>query len=267
MPIASPLNTDTSELPQIDLDGLMIHAITEAACVGHILSELTDHHGGWVVTPNLDHLRRFQSEPAFAEACERATLRVPDGRPLLWASALQRTPLPGLVAGSNLIHSLSEGAAQAGRSVFLLGGDPGTADDAAKVLATRYPGLQIAGTHCPDFGFEKDQNIMLALREKLMASKADIIFVALGSPKQEYVIDRLRDSLPGAWWLGVGISFSFVTGAVKRAPRWMQRCGLEWVHRLTQEPRRLARRYLLDGLPFAARLLFRSTLRGLKAHG
>lgn len=264
MPIASPLSTRTTELPVVNLGGLEIHAITEPTCVEHILSELSSGHGGWVVTPNLDHLRRFQSEPEFASACKRATLRVPDGRPLIWAAALQRTPLPGLVAGSNLIHSLSEGAALAGRSVFMLGGDPGTAEDAVRVLTARYPGLRIAGTHCPDFGFERDDSVMHTLHEQLRDSGADIVFVALGSPKQEYVIDLLRESLPGAWWLGVGISFSFVTGAVKRAPRWMQRTGLEWVHRLTQEPRRLARRYLVDGLPFAARLLFGSMLRGLR---
>ena len=267
MQVASPLDSRNARLPEVELAGLRIHAVTEPECVEHIVSELDAGNGGWVVTPNLDHLRRFQSEPAFRDACERATLRVADGRPLLWASALQSTPLPGLVAGSNLINSLSERAASTPHTVFLLGGDPGTAEEAARVLTERYPGLRIAGTHCPEFGFEKDAATMDALRSQLVDSGADIVFVALGSPKQEFVIEQLRASLPTAWWLGVGISFSFVTGAVKRAPRWMQRVGLEWAHRLIQEPRRLARRYLVDGLPFAVRLFAHSLWVGIRGRG
>jgi N-acetylglucosaminyldiphosphoundecaprenol N-acetyl-beta-D-mannosaminyltransferase len=89
------------------------------------------------------------------------------------------------------------------------------------------------------------------LAQQLRRAQPDIVFVALGSPKQEQVIEALRDCVPGAWWLGVGITFSFLCGHVRRAPRWMQRAGLEWVHRLLQEPRRLAGRYLLKGLLFA----------------
>jgi len=264
VPIAFPPKSSQAQLPNVELLGLRVHAITEDECVAHVLAALDDDRGGWVVTPNLDHLRRYQCEPRFATACERASLLVPDGRPLLWAAALQGTPLPGLVAGSNLISSLSEGAASTEHTVFMLGGDPGTAEEAGIMLAHQFPGLRIAGFHCPEFGFEKDPAAMRALGEQLATSGASIVFVALGSPKQEYVIDDLRASLPNAWWLGVGISFSFVTGAVKRAPRWMQRVGLEWLHRLIQEPGRLARRYLIDGLPFAMRLLLRSALTGLR---
>jgi N-acetylglucosaminyldiphosphoundecaprenol N-acetyl-beta-D-mannosaminyltransferase len=101
---------------------------------------------------------------------------------------------------------------------------------------------------------------MATMEATLLAAAPDIVFVALGSPKQEVLIDRLRHALPRAWWLGVGISFSFVCGRVKRAPRWMQQSGLEWLYRLSQEPKRLARRYLLDGMPFACRLLAGSLL-------
>ena len=96
--------------------------------------------------------------------------------------------------------------------------------------------------------------------EPATAANPDIIYVALGSPKQEWLIGQLRGYLPRAWWLGIGISFSFLSGHVKRAPMWMQRAGLEWLHRLCQEPRRLARRYLVQGLPFAA-LLFASAIK------
>ncbi|MBM3973806.1 MAG: WecB/TagA/CpsF family glycosyltransferase, partial [Planctomycetes bacterium] len=121
-------------------------------------------------------------------------------------------------------------------------------------LCAASPALRVVGIECPPFGFDQDAAAMVALRTRLAAARPDIVFVALGSPKQEFVSRDLRATLPAAWWLGVGISFSFVAGDVQRAPRWLQGLGLEWLHRLLQEPRRLARRYLVAGLPFAAAL-------------
>jgi N-acetylglucosaminyldiphosphoundecaprenol N-acetyl-beta-D-mannosaminyltransferase len=97
----------------------------------------------------------------------------------------------------------------------------------------------------------------------LHASKPDIVFVALGAPKQELLICDLRPHMPAAWFLGIGISFSFVTGQVERAPKLLQNLGLEWMHRLVQEPKRLCKRYLVDGIPFAIRLLSVSAMRGM----
>ncbi len=243
------------ELPQIELLGHPIHRIDEAECVAYVDAALDAHAGGWIVTPNLDHLRRLSEDAEFRSICAQASLSVADGMPLVWASRLAGTPLPERVAGSNLIQSVSAMLAKKRRSAFFLGGDPGTAEAAAEILADRHRGLQIAGTDCPEVGFERDGARMDELRNRLLASAPDVVFVALGSPKQERVIAELRTLLPGTWWLGIGISFSFVCGAVQRAPLWVQRLGLEWLHRLIQEPRRLARRYLVDGLPFAVRLL------------
>ena len=154
-------------------------------------------------------------------------------------------------------------SAKRGLSVFLLGGSPGAAEGAAAVLGERYPSLTVAGTYCPPHGFEQDEAELKRIERAVVEANPAIVFVGLGSPKQERLIERLRERLPGAWWLGVGVSFSFLCGQVRRAPRWMQVIGLEWVHRLAQEPRRLARRYLVEGLPFAAWLLGRSALAGL----
>jgi N-acetylglucosaminyldiphosphoundecaprenol N-acetyl-beta-D-mannosaminyltransferase len=252
---------DPSPLPEAPLRGITVHAITREGCVSHILRELDAGRGGCVVTPNLDHLRRLDGDENFRAIYSRAELRVADGMPVLWAARLAGHRLPERVAGSDLIWSLSEAAARAGRSVFLLGGDPGAAEAAAAELCRRYPGLAIAGWHCPPMGFDREARAIEAIERLLAAAAPDIVFVALGSPKQEILIDRIRHILPRAWWLGVGISFSFVCGRVKRAPRWIQQSGLEWLYRLTQEPKRLARRYLLDGIPFASRLLLSSCLR------
>ena len=235
--------------------------VTQRQSVDIVVDALRRQQGGWIVTPNLDHVRRCSEDSHYATTVRKANLRLADGMPLVWASRLKRTPLPERVAGSDLIYSLSKGLGEEGKSVFLLGGEPGTADAAGKVLKARYPKLVIAGAHCPPVGFEHDPKEMKKIEDQLRATRPDLVFVALGSPKQEYLVETLRDRFPTTWWIGVGISFSFVCGRVKRAPKWMQRCGLEWMHRLTQEPRRLAKRYLFHGLPFAAHLLIRSGLR------
>jgi N-acetylglucosaminyldiphosphoundecaprenol N-acetyl-beta-D-mannosaminyltransferase len=249
--------------PVVELHGVELHAVTEAQVITHILDELKAGRGGVVVTPNLDHLRRYCHDLNFGALVAEADLVVPDGMPLIWASRLQGTPLPERVPGSNLISSLSGAAAAHGRSIFLLGGDPGTAEGAARVLKEKFPNCMIAGVYFPPFGFQNSPKEMAAIIQLLSDSKPDIVYVALGSPKQEKLIATLRLTLPHAWWLGVGNSFSFLAGHVKRAPKWMQRIGMEWSHRLLQEPRRLFKRYLVIGLPFAFALLSRALVRGL----
>jgi N-acetylglucosaminyldiphosphoundecaprenol N-acetyl-beta-D-mannosaminyltransferase len=254
-----------SRLPSIELHNVRLNRITEDQCVKHILEELDAGRGGVVVTPNLDHLRRCVRDLHFGALVAEADLVVADGMPLVWASRLQGTPLPERVAGSNLISSLSQAAAQTGRSVFLLGGAEGTAKGAAEILKSRHPNLKIVGTFCPQIGFETKPKQMAEIVQMITAAQPDIVFVALGSPKQEHLIAKLRPYRTTAWWLGVGVSFSFLTGHVKRAPLWMQRSGIEWVHRLCQEPRRLFKRYIVSGVPFAANLFARSWISGLGA--
>ena len=237
------------------VDDVAFDRLSEAQTIQFLVDELRMGRGGWVITSNLDHLVRARRDPEFRAMLDEADLVVADGAPLVWASKLQGTPLPERVAGSALAWSLSEAAGAAGQSIFLLGGDPGTAEKAAQHLKGRFSGLKIAGTFYPPMGFEKDPKVMAEMRDALVAARPDLVYVALGSPKQERLIRELRSDLPGAWWLGLGISLSFICGEVQRAPVWMQKIGLEWFHRMIQEPRRLARRYLIDGVPFGLRLV------------
>ena len=257
---AEPISIAAGGRTTIYLDGVRINVVDEQQARQRILLGLAEGAGGIVVTVNIDHMVRCRRDPAYRSLVDRAELVVADGMPLVWASRLQGTALPERVAGSSLTLSLAADLAEKGRSLFLLGGNPGVAEAAGRVLAERFRGLRIAGIYCPPFGFEQDQTEMQRIREALGATRPDVIYVALGSPKQEWLIDQFRKQQPDlstAWWLGIGISLSFITGEVHRAPWWVQRLGLEWVHRMAQEPRRLFRRYVIDGIPYAARLMIR----------
>ena len=247
----------------VELLGVPVDAVTLQDAAVHIVRSARAGIGGWVITPNLDILRRVVRDAEFRRMYELATLRLADGMPLVWASKLKRTPLPERAAGSDLIFALATESAKQGASIFLLGGNPGAAEKCAATLTERNPGLRIAGIECPPPGFEKNPAEVDSLVSRVSVASPEIVLVALGSPKQERLIEVLRERMPRAWYLGIGITFSFVAGEVKRAPMWMRKTGLEWVHRLVQEPRRLVRRYLIDGVPFAVRLLGVSMWEGL----
>jgi N-acetylglucosaminyldiphosphoundecaprenol N-acetyl-beta-D-mannosaminyltransferase len=250
---------------RILLMGIPIDRVTEEDTVNRIVAAICNKRGGWVATPNVDHLRQLALNPNLRALVTSADLIVADGMPLVWASRLQGTPLPCRVSGSAIIFRLSEAAAQLGASVYLLGGNPGTAEKAGELLAQAYPGLTISGTLCPSLGFDTDEAQLASICKAVSASKPDIVYSCFGFPKQEKVIQRLRESLPTAWFLGLGGSLSIVSGEIERAPLWMQRVGLEWCWRLIKEPRRLARRYLVHDLPFAFRFLLEAWGRRFRA--
>jgi N-acetylglucosaminyldiphosphoundecaprenol N-acetyl-beta-D-mannosaminyltransferase len=252
---------------RVHLDGTGIDRITEDEVVAVVREAIASGRGGRIITPNVDILRQARVDRRIREYLEDADLIVADGMPLIWASKLSGTPLPERVAGSSLIWSLSAGLGRDGRSIFVVGGAPACerltdgATRAADRLAGRCPGLRVAGTLCPPFGFEKDEIAYAEFCAKVADAEPDMVFVALGFPKQEEVVARLRAVLPRAWFIGCGAAVNFVAGDVDRAPRWMQRTGLEWAHRLGTEPRRLATRYLRHDAPYALRLLATATRR------
>ena len=245
----------------IDFDRLHEKAVTR-----HVVAELTAGRGGQIVTPNVDILRRVRRDRESRAYVESASLVVADGAPLIWASRLAGNPLPGRVAGSDLIWSLTAALAGQGRSIYLLGGAPGTSSRAEQVMRSRFPHLRIAGHLSPPFGFDTRPDQFEAACAAVVAARPDLVYVGLGFPKQERVIARLRPLLSSSWFLGCGAAIDFVAGVHRRAPVWMQRSGLEWVHRLASEPTRLMRRYLLHDLPFALELLAMSTRQRLRRH-
>jgi len=239
------------------VDGVPFDPLTEGQVVDRVMGALADGRGGTVVTPNVDIHRRLRL-PEFRDVLDGADLLVPDGMPLVWASRLAGTPLPERVTGASLIWSLSAGAALNRRSVYLLGAASGVAGIAAQRLVARLPELTVAGWYSPPLGFEMSPAQLEGLADRLREAGPDLVFVALGFPKQERLIARMREVLPSAWFIGCGASVDFVAGRVRRAPYAVQTLGLEWVFRLAQEPRRLARRYLVDDAPHAVALLARA---------
>lgn len=258
-------NSDTV-YQQTSLFGVDFACFTESQAVDWVCDRAAKKAGAFVVTANLDHLRRCCVEPAYRELVEGSDLVVADGMPLIWASRVQGAPvLPERVAGSSMTIALCEQAAARNLRVYLLGGDEGVAEQAAGALRKQHPRIQIAGFHCPPFGFEHDQQQMELIKTQLTEAHPDLILVALGSPKQEKLIRDIRGTCPNACWLGVGISLSFITGDVVRAPVWVQRAGLEWLHRLVQEPRRLFKRYIVQGIPWGFRLLGHAAKKRIRA--
>ncbi len=253
------------ELQAVEIGGMPIHAITLEETVQFMLDCIHRGLGGWVLTPNVDILRRWNRDHEFRELTAAATLCVADGMPLVWASRLQGTPLPQRVNGTDLVAALLPKIAEQGISTFFLGGDPGVADEAAQRLRKQLPLLEIVGTYCPPFGFETENRQFQLMEAALVAAQPSVVFVGLGSPKQDIVIRYLRQRQPHTWWLGVGATFNFLSGRIRRAPNWMQHCGLEWLHRLVHEPRRLGQRYLVDDVPFATSLLLQSCWRRFNA--
>jgi N-acetylglucosaminyldiphosphoundecaprenol N-acetyl-beta-D-mannosaminyltransferase len=257
-------HSEACSAKRVSLAGLEFDRLREADVVQHIIMASENGSGGWVVTPNVDICRQARRDRAAASLVREATLIVPDGMPLIWAARLRCDPLAERVTGSSLIYSLTSAAAASGRSVYFLGGEPGVPDLAGTRLAGRYPGLKVAGASAPPVGFDQAPDGVRSVCDSLALAAPDIVFVGLGFPKQERLISRLACVLPGTWFVACGAAIPFAAGALPRAPRWMQRAGLEWMFRLLREPRRLFRRYLVDDLPYAAGLLLVSLAHGLR---
>jgi N-acetylglucosaminyldiphosphoundecaprenol N-acetyl-beta-D-mannosaminyltransferase len=200
------------------------------------------------VTANLDFLAIARRRDGFRHLLANADLVVCDGKPLQWAAALCGDALPARVTGSDILLETCQLSAAHGYRLFLLGAAPGVADRAARALERLHPGMVIAGTYAPPVGpFDADEDAAIVAR--IREARTDALFVALGAPRQdEWIRDHLGE-LGVALCVGVGGVFNFFAGETRRAPGWIQRCGMEWAFRLAQEPTRLWRRYLRDDLP------------------
>jgi N-acetylglucosaminyldiphosphoundecaprenol N-acetyl-beta-D-mannosaminyltransferase len=248
-------------LGRVQVGGLEFDALTEHDVVGAVREAWAAGRGGSIIPVNIDVARAAARHPALAELVAAGSLVIADGMPLVWAARAGGQALPERVTGSSLIFSLSAAAAADGRSVYLLGGAEGIPELAAGKLCSQAAGLRIAGTDSPPAGFDQSADSLRRAVDAIVTAAPDLVFVGLGFPRQEMLIEQLRRELPSAWYLACGGAIPMAAGIVPRAPQLAQRLGLEWLHRLILEPRRLAGRYLRDDLPFAIALLATMTLR------
>ncbi|MDZ4716923.1 MAG: WecB/TagA/CpsF family glycosyltransferase [Roseiflexaceae bacterium] len=197
-----------------------------------------------IATVNADFVVNSLHDPELQRILQEADMSTADGMPLVWGSRLLGGTLPSRVTGADMVPALAERAAQKGYSIFFLGARPGVAARAAEMLQARYPGLNVAGVFSPPPSsiLEMDSSVV----ERVKAAHPDILLVAFGNPKQEKWIRMHSHELQVPICIGVGGTLDMIVGVTKRAPAWMQKTGLEWLYRLSQEPKRLVKRYVQD---------------------
>ena len=218
----------------------------------------------YVVTPNVDHAVLFQENESLRDAYEGADMVLADGHPIVWTSMFLGKRLPERVAGSELVPKLFDSFNREGKlRVFLLGAAEGVGARAAENMKSQWPNVETVGVYSPPMGFEKCDKQCDIILEKLAEADADVVVVGLGAPKQEIWVNKFADRIPAAAALCVGATIDFLAGEKKRAPVWMQRSGIEWLHRMCSEPKRLVKRYARDAWIFP-QLVFRQMFGGYK---
>jgi N-acetylglucosaminyldiphosphoundecaprenol N-acetyl-beta-D-mannosaminyltransferase len=233
--------------------GVPIDAYDFSYTVSHLLSLVEAGRASGksyqAATINTDFLVKSVRDGKLLHLLHHVDWATADGMPVIWAARLLGVHAPERVAGADLVPALAERAAQKGYSIYFYGAAPGVAQRAADTLKQRYPGLRVAGVCSPPF--TKTEQTDPEIIEAIRATSPDILFVALGNPKQERWIQMYREKLSVPLLMGVGASLDFLAGKQKRAPLWMQQVGLEWLFRLLQEPRRLWQRYFVDMVVFS----------------
>jgi N-acetylglucosaminyldiphosphoundecaprenol N-acetyl-beta-D-mannosaminyltransferase len=239
------------ELDALDMRGA-VHVI------GDWLGQPIKSSCRYVVTPNVDHVVMLQDNLQLQAAYQDAALVVADGFPLILASQLLGRPLPERVAGSELVPALFSclQSRETKTRVFLLGAMPGVADRAAMKIERQWPHVDVVATCSPPLGFEQDDRQCERILVQIEQVQPDLLIVGLGAPKQELWVHRFHTRIAANVVLCVGATIDFLAGEKRQAPIWMRRTGLEWLHRVGSEPRRLARRYALGAYVFP-QLFFR----------
>jgi N-acetylglucosaminyldiphosphoundecaprenol N-acetyl-beta-D-mannosaminyltransferase len=235
--------------------GIPVHAVEMARAVDIVFDWAARRESRTVCLCNVDSLMRARRDGSHHEALGSADLVLPDGAPVAWALRRLLGCAQERVAGPDMMWACCAEAARQGTPIFLLGGAPETLRRLEVRLQAAFAGLHIAGTLAPPFRpltEAEDARVVYEINE----SGAKIVWVGLGCPKQEAWLRAHRGRIH-ATMVGVGAAFDFHAGTLKRAPVWMQRRGLEWLYRLGQDPRRLARRYVVGNSLFAAALIAR----------
>ena len=214
-----------------------------ASLLGEVRNRLRKGQGFALATINLDHLVKLRRDPAFRDAYAAQDLVCADGNPIVWLSKLARKPV-SLVPGSDMVIPLATVASRENCAVALMGSTDETLAAAARYLQDRIPDLQITACIAPPMGFDPMGDAAARIIDDLSASGADLVFVALGAPKQELFAAHGRVRAPHLGFASIGAGLDFFTGRQVRAPEWVRAIAMEWFWRMMQNPRRLAKRYM-----------------------
>ena len=244
------MNASSGGLPTVDVLGTRMHSVSRADLLARL-------DRGVLFTPNVDFIVRMRKDPEFHEVFHRAEFRICDSRIVEWAARFLGTPIAEKISGSDFFFEYCwHHRADPEVRVFLLGAMPGVALEAQRRLNARLGRELVVDVLSPSFGFEKNAAECDQIVEQVNRSGATVLAVGVGAPKQEKWIMRHKDRMPGVKvFMGIGATIDFEAGHIPRAPAWMQKAGLEWAFRLLREPRRLWRRYLVEGPPFLGLVL------------
>ncbi len=249
---------------RIELFGIKIDPVTMNEAISIVFSWVDSNKKDckFVITPNVDHVVQVQTNQALQQAYKNASLVVADGKPVVWAAKWLNVAIPETVPGSDMIPAIFDYAEMHNKpiKVFLLGAMPGVADRAKTLIHNQYSSVEVVGTLSPAFGFDKDAEASNNICEIVNQTDAQLLVLGLGAPKQELWIDQYASQLKVDAAFCVGATIDFMAGEKPRAPVWMRKVGLEWLHRAASEPKRLAKRYLVDAIQFP-QIVFREWRR------
>lgn len=209
---------------------------------------LREKRRAYVLPVNTDVIMQIEKDEELKKIADGADLVLADGKPLIWIARKQKLPIKEKISGSDLVPLLMRRAAKEGYSVFLLGGKEGVAAAARKNLQRELPALRIVGEYAPPFGFEQNKEELEKIDRTILEAAPDLLLVCLGCPKQEKYVYHHLMRCGATVAVCAGATIDFLAGNIKRAPKWMSNCGLEWLYRFFKEPKRLFKRYFVDDI-------------------
>ncbi|MFH0909281.1 MAG: WecB/TagA/CpsF family glycosyltransferase [bacterium] len=243
--------------------GIGVHAIDMSDALRIMESAIREGRKGYICVTGVHGIMEAQRDPELRSILNQSLLTTPDGMPAVWVGRLQGFRDVLRVYGPDLMIDFCTATAASGFRHFLYGGQPGVAEELADKLQARIPGLNIVGTFTPPFrplNPEEEEQ----LRSLVASTKPDVIWVGLSTPKQETFMASHLEGMDVKVMVGVGAAFDIHTGRIKDAPAWVKRSGLQWLHRLCQEPGRLWKRYLVNNPLFLLKIT--GQLMGLKRY-
>ena len=247
-------------MERTEILGVSVDALTYRDAVARVDKSVSSGTPSWILAINPEKIMKALADEELNRLLMRADIFIPDGIGILWAGKLMGRPFPQRVTGVDLLMTLVEEAAKRGWKIYLIGAAPGVADEVAKSWVKRFPGLTVVGCRDGYFDSTQEEEVAAAVR----AAKPDLLFVGMGSPKQEKFIETYQKQMGVPVCMGVGGSFDVISGKKKRAPVWMQKVGLEWSYRLIIEPSRILR---MSALPKFMILVLRRKLGLLNLEG